>query len=160
MGRHKGRQPRPLSERFWKKVEKRSPDECWPWIGSIDTRGYGNIGADGDKPLRRAHRVAYELCVAPIPEVLVVCHVCDNRACVNPQHLFVATQRENVLDMVRKGRRQWPSGELHRWAKLSTADVVAIRDDTRAPRLIRAQYGIGQTTLYQIKRRETWRCLP
>jgi hypothetical protein len=160
MGVHKGRKPRPLAERFWEKVDIRSLDECWPWIGSIDTRGYGTIGADGGRPLMRAHRVAYELTRGPIPAGLVVCHVCDNRACVNPEHLFVATQRENVLDMVRKGRRQWPNGEHHYIAKLTAADVLNIRDDPRPPRLIRAQYDIGKTTLYQIKRRESWRHLP
>lgn len=160
MARRKGRQPRPLAERFWEKVDKRGPDECWPWVGSIDTRGYCSIGADGGKPLLRAHRVAYELCVGPIPPGLVVCHTCDTRHCVNPIHLFVATQRENVLDMVRKGRRQWPAGERHPKAKLRAEDVIAIRNDTRPPRLIRAEYGIGKTTLHQIKRRETWRCLP
>jgi hypothetical protein len=158
--RHKGRQPRPLAERFWEKVDKRGPDECWPWVGSIDTRGYGSIGANGGKPLLRAHRVAYELCVGPIPPGLVVCHACDTRHCVNPGHLFVATQRENVLDMVRKGRRQWPAGACHPKAKLRAEDVLAIRNDPRPPRLIRAEYGIGKTTLHQIKRRETWRCLP
>lgn len=59
MGVHKGRQPRPLAERFWEKVDRRGPDECWPFLGSIDGRGYGSIGANGGKPLRRAHRVAY-----------------------------------------------------------------------------------------------------
>ncbi|AZU56728.1 HNH endonuclease [Ralstonia solanacearum] len=159
MVRHKGRQRRPLAERFWENVDKRGPDECWPWIGSIDTRGYESIGADGGKPLMRAHRVAYELCVAPIPDGMVACHRCDNRACVNPGHIFIATQRENILDMVRKGRRQWPKGEHHPKAKLRASEVLAIREDPRPPRLICAQYGIGRTTLYQIKRRETWGCL-
>lgn len=156
----KGRQARPLAERFWEKVDKRGDDECWTWIGSIDTRGYGSVGADGGKPLMRAHRVVYALVFGPIPTGLVVCHACDNRACVNPRHLFAATQRDNVLDMVRKGRRQWPAGERHPKAKLSAEDVLAIRGDNRPPCLIRAEYGIGKTTLYQIQRRETWRCLP
>lgn len=160
MGMRKGRQPRPLADRFWEKVNKRDADECWPWVGSIDTRGYGSIGANGGKPLMRAHRVAYELCVGAIPRGLVVCHACDNRACVNPQHLFIATQRENVMDRVRKGRRQWPTGEQHPKAKLSTDDVLAIRRDPRQQRYVLADYAIGKTTYYQIKRRETWRCLP
>ncbi|MDO3579447.1 hypothetical protein Q3O87_25180, partial [Ralstonia pseudosolanacearum] len=59
----------------------------------------------------------------------------------------------------RKGRRQWPKGEHHPKAKLRASEVLAIREDPRPPRLICAQYGIGRTTLYQIKRRETWGCL-
>lgn len=160
MVRHKGRQPRPLAERFWEKVDTNSFDNCWHWIGSVDSRGYGSIGADGGKPLMRAHRVAYELCVGPIPPGLVVCHTCDNRRCVNPRHLFVATQRDNVIDMVHKGRRHSSAGERNPGAKLNAAQVIAIRRDHRPSREIRDEYGISKSTLRSIQRHETWRILP
>ena len=72
MGAPKGRQRRPLSDRFWEKVNSQGENDCWWWIASLDTRGYGSIGADGGKPLMRAHRVAYQLMVGPIPPGLVV----------------------------------------------------------------------------------------
>ncbi|WKB55159.1 HNH endonuclease [Eleftheria terrae] len=108
----------------------------------------------------RAHRVAYQLEVGPIPKGLVVCHCCDNRACVNPRHLFVATQRENVLDMVRKGRRRWPAGECHPRARLTSEQVLAIRRDTRSSSQIRAEYKISKSTLSDLRHRKSWRHLP
>jgi hypothetical protein len=157
MRSRKGRLPKPLAERFWAKVQRGEREDCWLWIGSIDTRGYGNVAADGGRPLLRAHRVSYELNVVPIPAGLVVCHRCDVRRCVNPAHLFVATQRDNVLDMLRKGRSNRPAGERHKDAKLTVAHVQAIRADGRATREICAEYGIAPSTLYSIQWRETWK---
>ena len=157
---HKGRQPRPLRDRFWEKVDVRSEAECWPWIGSIDTRGYGTIGADGGRPLMRAHRVSYEFAHGSIPDGLFVCHACDNRDCVNPNHLFAATQRENVRDMVRKGRRHSSAGDLNPSAKLRSDQVVAIRRDRRCSVEILAEYGISSSTLCSIRTHHTWRHLP
>ncbi len=160
MHANKGRQPRPLVDRFWEKVAVRSQGECWTWTGSLDTRGYGTIGADGGRPLMRAHRVSYELANGPIPSGLVVCHACDNRDCVNPGHLFAATQRDNVRDMVRKGRRHSSAGDRNPSAKLRSDQVIAIRQDRRRSREICAEYGIASSTLLSITRHETWRHLP
>lgn len=157
MRAYKGRKARPLAERFWKKVDVCSVDECWPWIGSIDTRGYGTIGANGGRPLMRAHRVSYEIAYGSIPIGFVVCHICDNRACVNPKHLFAATQRENVLDMINKGRRHSSAGERNASAKLTKNQVIAIRNDHRPTRDIISEYNISASTLYSIRHRETWR---
>jgi hypothetical protein len=91
--------PRDLRS-FWRRVEK--TDGCWFWRGKIKSTGYGIV--QRARKAIHAHRYAYELIVGPIPDGLYICHHCDVRACVNPAHLFPATQRENILDMVSKGR--------------------------------------------------------
>jgi hypothetical protein len=82
----------PLAERFWSKVD-RSGDACWPWLAAITSTGYGAIRVDGT--LRKAHRVAYELEVGPIPEGMQLDHQCHNRACVRPSHLNAVTNQQN-----------------------------------------------------------------
>ena len=94
---------RPLEERLWSRVERGSGDECWSWLGSQNSRGYGQIMAHGH--MTGVHRVAYELAVGPIPEGLQIDHLCRNPLCVNPAHLEPVTQRENMLRGVSPGAR-------------------------------------------------------
>lgn len=94
-----------LEERFWSKVDK--TDDCWVWVAAKTGGGYGYIGVAGGK-IARAHRISYEWAKGPIPEGLFVCHTCDNRACVNPEHLFVGTHSDNMKDMMAKGRKHKP----------------------------------------------------
>jgi hypothetical protein len=93
-----------LDARFWAKVDKRGADQCWPWTGSSDGgRGYGSFYHNGRS--RRATQVAWEIWNnAPFPEGKVACHSCDNPPCVNPNHIWPGTMRENALDAVAKGR--------------------------------------------------------
>ena len=90
----------PLRKRFNEKYEI-SISGCWNWTGSVDSKGYGSIK---DGVTSRAHRVAWKLYKGKIPEGIFVLHTCDNRKCVNPNHLFLGTSKDNVRDMMDKGR--------------------------------------------------------
>lgn len=96
-----------LEERFWSKVDVRDDVECWPWTASTNGVGYGQFFLNGR--LVKAHRLAYELVVAEIPEGLQVDHLCGNRACCNPGHMELVTLVENVMrgdsPLARKARQ-------------------------------------------------------
>lgn len=128
-----------LAVRLWRQVERRGPDECWPWIAKSLTAGYGYIGLGGRSAGKAlAHRVAWELTHGPIPAStdyhgMVVMHKCDNRVCCNPAHLVLGRQKDNVRDMHDKGRNvSAPTlGEKHYNAKLTDEIVRAIRSGTK-----------------------------
>ena len=87
------------AERVLRRVSTREPDECWKFLGSTDKNGYGQVGVkiDGKATTRRAHRLVYEFLVGPIPDGLVIDHLCREPGCVNPAHLEAVTPRENIM---------------------------------------------------------------
>jgi hypothetical protein len=91
-----------ISERFWSKVQ--ISDGCWLWTDSNSHSGYGVLFPFHKQPKRYAHRLAWELFVGPIPTGKCVLHTCDVRTCVNPDHLFVGTKGQNIMDAILKGR--------------------------------------------------------
>lgn len=125
---------------------------CWLWTGALSIKGYGIGSVNGNA--QRAHRLAHVAFIGDIPLGLVVCHRCDVRSCVNPAHLFLGTQRQNLADMVAKGRS--PRGAAAGGAKLTEASVLAIRQDTRAYSEVAEQYGIHPKSVGNIKRGFTW----
>lgn len=156
--------PRPMAKQvadFWKRVEVRAPDECWPWTGPVKRKtGYGYVAFDGS--YEGVHRVSYRLKSGqPIPNGLFVCHHCDNRRCCNPSHLFLGTIQENLADMVAKGRHSF--GQDAGRAKLTDSDVVAIREmhgrGVKAKDLA-AHYGIDFSQVHNIVSRKQWKHLP
>lgn len=110
-------------QRFQSKVAYQ-PSGCWDWLGGRFDSGYGLFKVE--RKMRRAHRVAWELDNGrQVPQGMCVCHVCDNRKCVKPTHLFLATNDENMADMKAKGRAA--RGERSGMAKLRADDVRCIR---------------------------------
>lgn len=97
-----GKKDQPPHLRFWENVQKTDGNRCWPWLGVTDHHGYGRIAFRTQNI--KAHRVSYEMHHGPIADGDVICHVCDNPNCVNPNHLFSGSQSENMQDASRKGR--------------------------------------------------------
>lgn len=149
----------PLAERFWEHVDKRSADECWPWLAAKNNCGYGTIGASGKMLL--AHRVSWELHHGPIPPGMIVLHGCDRPDCVNPggRHLRLGTQAENIEDCLARGRWTDSRGEKHGNARLTAAIVAEIRAlaPTTAHRDIAARFRITADYVSRIARRKAWR---
>lgn len=151
----------PLKDRFESKVLKTNKSECWLWIGVPNSTGYGTIGRGGRHgKTELAHRIAYELAFGKPPSDLLVCHRCDIPLCVNPDHLFLGTIADNNRDRDLKGRcgaKGELPGEDCQHAKLTTDQVLAIRDDSRSVRIIAKSYGVSRGAIYGIKNRLTWR---
>ena len=146
-----------IMERFWNKVNKHAENGCWEWAaGPCGHWGYGGFTIDGRSMY--AHRVSWMFEHGPIPDGLYVLHKCDNPPCVNPDHLFLGTHTDNMRDMVEKGRARGGSlpGESNGQAKLTEADVLAIRADKRTQQAIADEYGVSRRAIGYIKNRKTW----
>lgn len=118
----------PLADRLWSRAE-RVPSGCMEWQGAQNRDGYGQIRRGRrHEGMLGAHRAAWEVAHGPIPEGLPVLHRCDNPPCVNPVHLFLGTNDDNMADKVAKGRQSHTRGESHGAAKLTDAQVAEIRD--------------------------------
>ncbi len=147
----------PPEKYFWEKVKK--TDSCWIWIANV-THGYGHFSYGRNKKQKqdRAHRFSWVLKNGPIPDDLCVLHHCDNRLCVNPDHLFLGTRRDNADDMLAKERSA--RGEKHPAAILSEETVKQIKEaiKTRQGTLadVARQFGIQYVTLQAIYHGRNW----
>ena len=144
--------------------------DCWSWKGFLNFDGYGNISVKNKA--RRAHRASFELFRHKIPEGMIVCHKCDNAKCINPDHLFVGTQADNMAD--RKAKGKYASGEKHRlrmfpekikrgeetnFARLTECDVLEIRKLRELGVScieLASRFGVVVGTIRFICNRQTW----
>jgi HNH endonuclease len=123
---------------------------CIEWTGLINAGGYGRLRIGKGKK-KIAHRYSYELIHGPVPKHLDVCHHCDNRRCINPDHLFVGTRLENIQDSARKGRQA---------QKLQPYQALAIKYDKRPGCVIAREYGVCDAVVSEIRSGKLWRHLP
>lgn len=144
--------------RFMSKVDIDHPSGCWVWTAGTTQNGYGGFRFQGTAT--GAHRVSWEIHNGPIPDGLQVLHDCpggDRRGCVNPDHLWLGTNADNMLDKAAKGRSNPAQGERHGAAKLTEADVLAIRTSQTGARSLARRYGVHRTNIWNIRNRKTWR---
>ncbi len=144
--------------RFWKLVDIRN-GPCWGWIGYKNKKGYGCFKVD--KKVLKAHRFSYMKYIGPIPSGLCVCHKCDNPSCVNPNHLFVGTNHDNIIDKVNKKR--CAKGEKHSRLKLTWKQVKEIRltfikrDRIFGSIALSKKYNVNSSTILRIINGTIWK---
>lgn len=138
-----------IQESFWAKVDRSG--DCWT-RGASRKNGYSLFRINHQTFY--AHRIAWEFTHGRIPSGLHVCHHCDNPACVNPDHLFLGTQRDNMQDCAKKNRTT--QGGRNSRAKLTSDQVLAIRRDPRTQGQIAADYGVHASQISHIKTRKSW----
>ncbi|KKM63634.1 hypothetical protein LCGC14_1509500 [marine sediment metagenome] len=138
-----------LKEQFHEKYIS-TPAGCWMWTGSLKPAGYGTMWLN-EKNIH-AHRLSWQLHNGTIPDGLFVLHKCDVPGCVNPEHLFLGTQKDNIADCAKKNRSNkslltWDDVRNIR-AKLSQGVLQYV---------LAEEYNVHRTTIYHIRKRKTWR---
>ena len=141
--------------RWWSFV--RVAEGCWVWTGDIDTYGYARFYNREIGKQERASRFAYRTFNGPITRKLVVCHRCDNPACVRPDHLFLGTHADNVADKVAKGRQ--PRADTHYEGKLTWDAVKDIRASFAqgvSYTTLMARYNVSRMSVAKVVRNKSW----
>lgn len=139
-----------IKERFWSKVDKSNLDGCWIWKASLSGQnGYGFFRIGKKEGCTTAHRFSYTLDKGIIPEGMLVCHSCDKPTCVNPNHLFLGTHRDNAIDRQNKGRGSAPR-------KLTLKQVKRIKSSTISQSKLALQFKVSRATIAHIQYGQTW----
>lgn len=130
-------------KKFWSRVAR--TNTCWLWEGAKNTLGYGycRIG----EHIIRVHRLAFFLSNGFIDDNLFVCHRCDNRACVNPDHLFLGTSRDNVRDMIAKGRQVWPQSKF---TGVALEELRTLRQSGMSYRQLARRFNVSAPYVYRV----------
>lgn len=143
-------------ETFFKKIRK-TISGCWHFTGPLNSHGYGAVGFHGK--VIGAHRLSYILTRGEIPNGLLVCHKCDNPKCVNPDHLFIGTYKDNAQDMIKKGRRGAGHihGENHWNARLNNKQVSFIRQSSLSAKNLAIAFGVSLSVIYTVRSHKTYK---
>lgn len=146
--------PEPLATRFWRKVRKTS--DCWWWLGATTKQGYGHIirGGGQRNGYIQAHRAAWELLVGPIPDGLCLCHHCDNKHCVRPEHLFLGTKKDNKQDYAKK-RLGYSRGRYFN-ARLRAWQVRVIKRTRTSTAVLSQRFGVSQRYIRTLRQDKGW----
>lgn len=162
----RGRSPEQQIESFWSKVNKDGSiplhmphlGKCWEWTAGKQYKGYGQFVFN--RKIQSVHRISWILAFGSIHENLLVLHKCDNRACVNPEHLFLGTNQDNIDDMVAKNRQARPRGEKYGGHKLTNEEVIAIRkeyeDDGISQAKLGIKYNVTSANIWYVVNYKTW----
>lgn len=144
--------------RFWSRVEKKGPDECWPWLRYRQRQGYGQFWCGF--PIT-ASRFAYEATHGEgSANGFMVRHTCDNPPCCNPNHLILGTSQNNMDDKHQRGRARYIKGDECSWSKLSEKDIVVIKELIKqgvVQRRIAEKFGVHPATICYVNRGGSWR---
>src|SRR6476619_5300697 len=153
-----GPKPKPPEARFWPKVIKADGNACWEWQGSITPDGYGSFGISSNRQ-ESTHRVSWRITNGSIPEGMWVLHKCDNRKCCRPDHLFLGNRRDNIDDMLQKGRQN--RGSINGQSKLSEVQVADIRRQSRiagfSQKRAAAVYGVRPNLISRVVSNKLWK---
>lgn len=142
---------------FWNKINIKNNDDCWIWLGGLFKTGYGAFHINYKTVL--AHRYSYELTYGKILNGMLVLHKCDNKKCCNPKHLFLGTQKDNMDDMINKGRSLF--GEKHPQHKLMKNNVEEIKklytEGKYSQYNLAKIFNVKQVTIWRIINNVAWR---